>query len=86
VPNWVRSAAGCPAVPLSAFLDIGPLIGSDNANAILTLLAAPVHGYIALGWRNIVAFSLITIGISIASEVIGVATGWGAAWIIETPR
>jgi hypothetical protein len=33
----------------------------DDANAILTLLAALVfvvaHGYIALGWRNIIAFS-----------------------------
>jgi uncharacterized membrane protein len=63
-----------------AILDVGPLIGvSDNANAVLTLLAAlifvVVHGYIAFGWRNIVAFSLITIGISFASEVIGVATG-----------
>jgi uncharacterized membrane protein len=63
-----------------AILDIGPLVGiSDNANAILTLLAALIfvvaHGYIALGWRNIIAFSLITVVISFTSEVIGVATG-----------
>jgi uncharacterized membrane protein len=63
-----------------AILDIGPLIGiSNNANAILTLLAALIfvvaHGYIALGWRNIIAFILITIVISFASEAIGVATG-----------
>jgi len=63
-----------------AILDIGPLIGiGANANAILTLLAALIfvvaHGYIALGWRNIIAFSLITVVISFTSEVIGVATG-----------
>ena len=61
-------------------LDVGPLLGIDaNANAILTLLAAlifiVVHGYIALGWRNIIAFSVITVVISFTSEVIGVATG-----------
>jgi hypothetical protein len=48
-----------------AILDVGPLLGiSDDANAILTLLAAGIfviaHGYVALGWRNILAFSLIT--------------------------
>ena len=63
-----------------AILDIGPLLGiGDDANAILTLLAALVfvvaHGYIALGWRNIIAFSLITIVISFTSEAVGVATG-----------
>jgi putative membrane protein len=63
-----------------ALLDIGPLIGiSDDANAILTLLAAlifvVVHGCIALGARNMIAFVLITAVISFTSEVIGVATG-----------
>ena len=63
-----------------AILDIGPLLGIDNnANAILTLLAALIfvlaHGYIALGRRNIIAFILITVVISFTSEVIGVATG-----------
>jgi putative membrane protein len=63
-----------------AILDIGPLIGvSDNANAILTLLAALIfvvaHGFVALGWRNIIAFILITVVVSFTSEVIGVATG-----------
>ena len=63
-----------------AILDIGPLLGiGDDANAILTLLAALVfvvaHGYIAVGWRNIIAFSLITIVISFTSEAVGVATG-----------
>jgi uncharacterized membrane protein len=38
------------------------------------LIFVAVRGYVALGWRNVVAFSLITIGISFASEVIGVAT------------
>src|SRR6202008_3940291 len=63
-----------------AILDIGPSLGIDNnANAILTLLAALIfvlaHGYIALGRRNIIAFILITVVISFTSEVIGVATG-----------
>jgi len=63
-----------------AVLDVGPLLGvGADANAILTLLGAlifvVVHGYIALGWRNIVAFSLITIVVSFTSEAIGVATG-----------
>jgi putative membrane protein len=61
-------------------LDFGPLVGVDpNANAVLTLLAALIfvvaHGYIALGWRNIVAFIVVTIVISFTSEAIGVATG-----------
>jgi uncharacterized membrane protein len=38
------------------------------------LIFVAVRGYVALGWRNVVAFSVITIGISFASEVIGVAT------------
>jgi uncharacterized membrane protein len=63
-----------------AVLDLGPMTGiSDDANAILTLFAALVfvaaHGSIALGPRNMLAFSLITIAISFTSEVIGVATG-----------
>jgi hypothetical protein len=68
------------ALPFIAMLDVGPLVGiGADANAILTLLAALVfvvaHGYIALGWRNIIAFSLITVVISFTSEAIGVATG-----------
>ena len=64
-----------------AILDIGPLLGiDDNLNAILTLLAALVfavaHGFIALGWRSLMAFSLVTIVISFTSEAIGVATGF----------
>lgn len=80
-----RTATALRAVMIAALLfiailDIGPLIGiGANANAILTLLAALIfvvaHGYIALGWRNIIAFSLITVVISFTSEVIGVATG-----------
>src|SRR5271170_1045256 len=73
-------AAMIAALLFIAVLDIGPLIGvSDDANAILTLLAAlifvAVHGCIALGPRNMIAFALITVVISFTSEVIGVATG-----------
>jgi uncharacterized membrane protein len=68
------------ALAFIAILDFGPLIGiGADADAILTLLAALifvfVHGSIALGLRNMIAFSLITVVISFASEVIGVATG-----------
>jgi uncharacterized membrane protein len=63
-----------------AILDVGPLIGvGADADAILTLLAAlvfvVVHGCIALGRRNMIAFVLITVVVSFTSEVIGVATG-----------
>src|SRR5712691_139516 len=80
-----RTATALGAVMIAALLfiavlDIGPLVGiGDNANAILTLLAALIfvvaHGCIALGWRNFIAFSLITVVISFTSEAIGVATG-----------
>ena len=56
------------ALAFIAILDVGPLVGiGPNANAVLTLLAALIfvvaHGYIALGWRNIVAFILITVAV-----------------------
>jgi uncharacterized membrane protein len=68
------------ALVIIAILDVGPLIGvSDSANAILTLLVAfifvVVHGYIAFGWRNIIAFIVITTVVSFISEALGVATG-----------
>jgi uncharacterized membrane protein len=68
------------ALLLVAILNFGPLIGvSDNANTMLTLLGAIIfvalHGYIALGARNMIAFSVITVAISFSSEVIGVSTG-----------
>src|SRR5262245_42701976 len=84
-PSRSASASALLAVMITALaviaiLDIGPLIGvGPNANAILTLLAALIfvvaHGYIALGWRNIVAFILITVVVSFISEAVGVATG-----------
>jgi hypothetical protein len=48
-----------------AILDVGRCsVSGDDANAILTLLAAGIfviaHGYVALGWRTILAFRLIT--------------------------
>ena len=68
------------ALLVIALLDIGPLFGvGADADAILTLLAALifviVHGCVALGARNMIAFSLITVVISFTSEAIGVATG-----------
>jgi hypothetical protein len=66
-----------------AILDVGPLLGiSDDANAILTLLAAGIfviaHGYVALGWRNILAFSLITA----ATETHWAAEEWSLGGMI----
>jgi putative membrane protein len=75
-----RLAVMIAALAFIAILDVGPLVGiGANAKAVLTLLAALIfvvaHGYIALGWRNIVAFILITVAVSFTSEAIGVATG-----------
>ena len=42
---------------------------------LAALIFVVAHGYIALGWRNIVAFILITVAVSFTSEAIGVATG-----------
>jgi putative membrane protein len=79
-PTTALHAVMIAALLVIAVLDLGPLIGiGADANAILTLMAAlvfiAVHGSIALGARNMVAFSVITIVISFASEAIGVATG-----------
>ncbi|MGB8519991.1 MAG: carotenoid biosynthesis protein [Candidatus Tumulicola sp.] len=63
-----------------AILTFGPALHINNdVDTILTLVAGFVfivgHGAIALGWRNIIAFVVITFVISFASEAIGVATG-----------
>jgi putative membrane protein len=42
---------------------------------LAALIFVFVHGCIALGPRNMIAFSLITVVVSFASEVVGVATG-----------
>lgn len=51
----------------------------DSTNAILTLLIGAIfvflHGSKAMGWRNILAFIVITFVISFISEATGVATG-----------
>lgn len=62
-------------------LNFGPLLGIDNSlNAYITLLGGVLfvmaHGWMALGSRNIIAFFLITVGVSFSLEVLGVATGW----------
>src|SRR5581483_8550894 len=48
-------------------------------DAILTVslgfLFILVHGSIAWGWKNIIAFVLITVAVSFSAEAIGVATG-----------
>lgn len=66
---------------VTAVLNFGPVIELDDTlAAILTVLLGVafvvVHGYAALGSRNLVAFLLITVVISFAAEAIGVATGW----------
>jgi uncharacterized membrane protein len=48
--------------------------------AVVTILGGLVflllHGSQAFGWRNLIAFLLITVVVSFAAEAIGVATGW----------
>ena len=63
-----------------AVLDFSPLIGiNTTVNTIGTLLLGfafiVAHGAVTLGWRNIIAFIVITFVISFAAEAIGVATG-----------
>lgn len=52
---------------------------SNDVNAICTLIAGfaflLLHGSVALGWRNIIAFVLITYVWSFTAEALGVATG-----------
>jgi uncharacterized membrane protein len=77
--NWYLIVMGA-CLLVTAILLFGPLLKVNNAaNAIITILVGVVlivvHGSRALGWRNIFAFLIITIGLSFAAEAIGVATG-----------
>lgn len=61
-------------------LNFGPWLNiSNDINTIVTLLAGlgfvVFHGAAAWGWRNLVAFLVITFAISFSSEALGVATG-----------
>lgn len=63
-----------------AILNFSPTLGIDNGtNAMVTLLAGVLfvllHGSVTLGWRNVIAFLLITIAVSFTLEALGVATG-----------
>lgn len=69
------------ALVLIAVLDFGSALGVPNAvDAILTVLAGfafmCIHAWIAWGWKNALAFIVITAVISFASEALGVATGF----------
>lgn len=66
---------------VTGVLNFSPVLGiSNSANAFITLtggvLFVLAHGSMALGWRNIIAFLLITIVVSFTLEALGVATGW----------
>lgn len=66
---------------VALFLNFSSLVGlSDNANTLITVLVGLIfviaHGSATLGWRNLLAFLLITTLVSFAAESIGVATGW----------
>jgi putative membrane protein len=68
------------ALLATLILTLGPVLHIDNSlDAIFTLVAGFVfvvaHGMAALGWRNIIAFVVITFVVSFASEATGVATG-----------
>ena len=63
-----------------AVLDFSPLLGiSTTIDTVVTLMLGFVfiiaHGAVTLGWRNIIAFIVITFVVSFAAEAIGVATG-----------
>ena len=65
---------------VAALLDFGPWLGlSDSMDAIATVVVGfafvLVHGSAALGWRNLIAFIVITVGVSFTAEAAGVATG-----------
>lgn len=60
---------------LSAVLDLTPITGGAALVMFAGFLFAIVHGRVALGGRNLLAFVLITVVISFAAETIGVATG-----------
>ena len=62
-------------VVLSAVLDLAPITGVAALVMFAGLLFTIVHGQVALGGRNLIAFMLITVLISFAAETIGVATG-----------
>lgn len=63
-----------------AILNFSPMLGIDNGtNAMVTLLAGVLfillHGSVTLGWKNVIAFLLITVAVSFTLEALGVATG-----------
>ena len=68
------------ALALVAVLDVGPLLGIPGAvDAIATVSAgfafSLLHGYLGWGWKNMLAFVVITLAISFSAEAVGVATG-----------
>lgn len=80
MPRLISTATAL-LLAVVALMAFGPLLGiSDGLNAFLTLFAGfaflLIHGSIALGWRNVIAFLVITIAFSFSSEALGVATGW----------
>jgi uncharacterized membrane protein len=65
---------------ITLILIFGPWLNIDNGiNAIVSMLLGAffviVHGYKTMGWRNIIAFIVITYVISFTAEALGVATG-----------
>jgi putative membrane protein len=69
-------------LPLAAIfvLNFSTLWGLNGGiQAVIIVIAAfafaVLHGSAALGWRNLLAFLILTIVISFAAEAIGVATG-----------
>ena len=69
-------------LPLAAIfiLNFSSLWGLDGgiqaiAIVVIAFVFALMHGSAAMGWRNLLAFLIMTIVISFAAEAIGVATG-----------
>lgn len=65
---------------LETIVRFAPVIGMGNAAiAIITIISGflflVIHGWQALGWRNLLAYLVITVVVSFSLEAIGVATG-----------
>lgn len=70
----------CGLLFITLILTFSSLLNIDDGiNAVLTILIGAVftilHGSKSMGWRNIIAFIVITYLISFTAEAVGVATG-----------
>jgi uncharacterized membrane protein len=67
-------------IVVEVLVQFGTLVGLPDAvtsilSVVLALVVLLLHGSQALGWRSLIAYLVITVGISFAAEALGVATG-----------